>query len=429
MSLTLRERCSIEARIDQQYPGDQARANLEKLRLACSPAFDRRLSRRIGHIGQIRLKEGGLGLIVPNASQRKLLAAVARKWRRGEPARIVYLKPRQTGISTITELLIFLSLGSTSNTRACVIAHKRTISVKVLRMFKTAMKYGPYKINPVSNARDIVAFPEPIDSSVDVDSAESDEPGHGDTVQFLHLTEVSRWKDAETKMKGLLQTVPDKPGTLVVIESTANGADGYFYDLWGRATMGESEYVPIFHAWYEHEEYTLPTLSATHRQQIIDTLDEREQFLLTRKYLKRGSGWVNVSLEQLAWRRRTIESKCNHDPDVFDEQYPESIEVAFLSSGRPVFDPRKLRAQMEAAKAPVFRGDIIDREYVPRDEPAPIDAIREDLQVEVTIREEDLSHGQVNDLMRVNPWINTVGRENLRVDPDEDAALYEEAEL
>lgn len=418
MSLSASELRAIELEIERRWGKDKDRAEIEKFRLACSPAFDRRLSRRIRHVARIRLKAGGLGQIEPNASQRKLIAAITRAWRAGKPARVIYLKPRQTGISTATELVLFVSLGGTSNSRASVIAHKRPISVKVLRMFRTAMKYGPYKLNPAQAARDIIAFDEPIDSSVDVDSAESEEPGHGDTVQFLHLTEVGRWKDAEIKMKGLLQTVPDLPGTLVVIESTANGADGYFFELWNRAVSGDSEYVPIFHAWYEHEEYTLPRLSDEHRKMLLDSLDRREEHLLRQRYFKRGVGWTNVSLEQIAWRRRTIESKCNYDPDTFDEQYPESQEVAFLSSGRPVFDPRLLRDQLERAIDPIFRGDIFDRDFVPRDEPAPIESLREDLQIEEETPEAQVTRVEALQIAKENPWLEVVGLSGTQDDDD-----------
>jgi hypothetical protein len=63
----------------------------------------------------------------------------------------------------------------------------------------------------------------------------------------------------------------------------------------------------------------------------LDGLDEREERLRDR---------YKIGPEQLAWRRWAIRSQLGGDPDSFDQEYPESAEVAFLSSGRPFFRMR-----------------------------------------------------------------------------------------
>jgi hypothetical protein len=328
--------------------------------------------RWIEHFCRIRNKAGEISPIKLNAAQRKFLAKVMRRWRNGDPARVVILKPRQTGFSTVVELLIFYMTVTNTFRRGCVIAHKNQISTKILNMFHTALKFVPYDLSTKHRTRYEVVFGDPIASSVDVDSAESDEPGHGDTVQYLHLTEVSRWKDATRKAKGVMQTVPDLPMTLIVWESTANGAEGYFYELFNEAKDVENpanRMDAVFVAWYEHAEYTTTNASQEAIDQVMKTLTDEEEVLLQRKYFVRGEGWRQVSVEQLIWRRNTIVDKCGGSLDDFHEQYPSTDMEAFLSSGRPVFSPERLIDREEDTRKPVYRGDLFDPDFSPNEVP------------------------------------------------------------
>lgn len=380
------QRKAVEREIDKQFKG--SRAEYEKFRALCGSKVEPRQRKRMERF--FKLRDKGANIISPvyNHAQRKLLGMVQKEWRANRPARVIICKPRQTGFSTVVQHLLADETMQRSYRRAAVIAHKREISAKVMSMYQVVLRHLPYKIPTASSSRDRVTFDEPLHSSIDIDSAESDDPGHGDTVQLLHCTEVSRWKDAERKMKGLLNTVPDLPGTLVVIESTANGASGYFFDLWQAATRGDSGFLPLFVAWFEHEEYTEQRLSATQRQHLKDTLTADEEALLKTLYFKRKVGPTHVTYEQLAWRRRVLTDKCNGDLDVFHEQYPATPEEAFLASGRPVFDPVTLDEIRRNAVPIIFRGDIEDLDFKHSSEPSPMNleeairAPRQDVTIE-----------------------------------------------
>ena len=47
-------------------------------------------------------------------------------------------------------------------------------------------------------------------------------------------------------MAGIMQAVPDAPGTEVILESTANGMGNLFHQLWQQAETGDGEYESIF---------------------------------------------------------------------------------------------------------------------------------------------------------------------------------------
>jgi hypothetical protein len=86
-----------------------------------------------------------------------------------------------------------------------------------------------------------------INSTYAVDTAKEVQSGRGGTLSALHGSEVAFWDDIEGKLTGLLESVPEDPDTLVVLESTAKGFNE-FYDRWDDAWNGRSEYIPFFSA-------------------------------------------------------------------------------------------------------------------------------------------------------------------------------------
>jgi len=72
-------------------------------------------------------------------------------------------------------------------------------------------------------------------------------------------------------MLGLNQSVPYKHGTIIVLESTANGVGNWFHEEWLRAKHKESNFVPLFFPWFDQAEYC------------IDNTTLREQDLIEEK--------------------------------------------------------------------------------------------------------------------------------------------------
>ena len=97
-----------------------------------------------------------------------------------------------------------------------------------------------------------------LDSGYRVGTAKAEGVGRADTIQYFHGSEVAWWGNAEEHVAGVLQAVPDEPGTEVWLESTANGIGGLFYNLWRAAERGENAYGVLFVPWFWHEEYRTP---------------------------------------------------------------------------------------------------------------------------------------------------------------------------
>lgn len=283
---------------------------------------------------KIRTKQGKLEKLTLNSTQRKINERIDEL--QGKPIRILVLKARQMGVSTYTEGRIFHRSATTKLTNSLIIAHKEDASTNLFNMSKLFYEELPPPLRPMkkaSNAKELIfenPTPDPVEkqknpglrSKIKIDTAKNLGAGRSDTIHNLHASEVAFWDNAETVMLGLLQSVPNTPNTMIIIESTANGVGGYFYDLWQQAKNGENDFIPLFFPWFEHEEYRMPV---------------SDGFVLTGEEQELKSQY-NLDNEQLAWRRWAIRNNCNGDPQLFSQEYPSNDMEAFLVSGRPRFD-------------------------------------------------------------------------------------------
>jgi len=293
------------------------------------------------------------GSIVPlkfNIPQEKFYASIKRQAQENKPIRLIVLKARQEGISTATEGIIFTNIINSSNKQAGIITHKDDATNNLYNMTKLMYNSMPENFRPqtqYSNAKELVFNNDKgtgLNSSIRCMTAGSSGVGRSYTFHYLHISEYAFWpgKKHET-LSGLLATVPDLPGTMVIIESTANGYED-FKERWDKAVSGESDYIPVFIGWNELPEYQ------TYYDGFELTDGEKELKLI-----------YNLSNEQIAWRRKKIQTECNGDIDMFKQEYPICPEEAFLGTGTCIFDKAKLINRLEQIKdkKPLRKGTFL----------------------------------------------------------------------
>lgn len=302
----------------------------------------------IEHALKIRAKNGKVIPFVLNAPQRKLYAAREEQRAAGFPVRLIVLKARQMGFSTLTEAMLFQDTATRFNVNSLVVAHKDDATANLFRMTKLYYEQLPEALKPqrqATNAKELV-FNVPsrgegvgLNSRIRCATAGGSGVGRSDTLTNVHLSEFAFWPgDKKETLIGLLQAVPSLPETMVVIESTANGYDE-FKELWDEAVeawaRGERDgFRPLFFAWHEMEDYRRPV-----PPDFIPTETERE---LIKAY--------GLDMEQVAWRRWAIKNLCAGDERVFRQEYPASPDEAFLTSGACVFDTEALVRRREAVR-------------------------------------------------------------------------------
>jgi hypothetical protein len=177
--------------------------------------------------------------------------------------------------------------------------------------------------------------------------------GRGLTLHNFHGSEVAFWKNAKDLMLSVLQAIPNLPNTSVYLESTANGFGGdgeYFHKAVQDALAGKNEFELVFLPWYLMPEYSLPFASDTAKNAFAETLDEYERDL--RKSAK-------LTLEQLNWRRWAIHNLAGGDMEKFKQEYPATIEEAFVASSKAVIPKQYIEAQGKFTRSPIRKLDDI----------------------------------------------------------------------
>ena len=324
---------------------------------------------------KIRDKSGNIVALVPNEHQESIITIV-EDWKKQYPdpltrptLYIIILKARQVGFSTIVEAMFFRELNFDKNKVAMIVSYDDDSAKNINDMSDRYYQYLPNFIKPMrrpSRGKGILFENENLDAKLEkarqqnlshdeidklmedesglnckflIDTARNKNAGSSYTLNYLHISELAKWPDAKATLTSLLQAVPQYGG-IVVIESTANGIE-HFHKLWKEAKRGELNYRTIFVGWHEHKEYSLNFETPEVRREFIASLKEKE--LRIQKLL-------NLTYEQLHWRRDTIRKKCQNDENIFDQEYPYNDTICFLTSGRPVFDRQKIeewKAELE----------------------------------------------------------------------------------
>lgn len=299
----------------------------------------------------IKTKSGELAKLELNAPQKKLYDAVKKLHEEGKPIRIIILKARQMGFSTLAEALIFHRTATAKNINSLIMAHKSKSSSTLYDAVKLFCEKLPAPMRPMikrtnENAIEF-ANPAPLNgegglhSKIHVTTAGGSGVGRSETNQNVHLSEFAFWPgNKQETLTGLLQSVPALPDTMVIIESTANGFDE-FKDQWDKAVNGESDFTPLFFAWHEMPDYRKPY----HDEELTP-----EEVALREQY--------NLDNEQLMWRRWCIKNNCAGDVKTFKQEYPACPEEAFQASGSGIFDNEAVIRRKQALEPPLVRGEF-----------------------------------------------------------------------
>lgn len=268
--------------------------------------------------------------------QQTIVERVLDKLERGEPIRFIILKARQQGVSTIVEALIYWWTTTHKGQQSKVIAHNSDTSLYLYDMFRTYYEQSHESFQPPAkyNTRDGLVFDDDqsekgLKSRIDTATAENSGTGRGQTIQWLHGSEVALWPKGQEIVAGLMQAVPFMANTAVFLESTANGIGDYFHTTWQASQRGESAFEPLFFPWTMDPEYSIQP-----PKHFKLTVEEKK---LKKEY--------NLTLGQIYWRRKKMLEFVG-DEKRFYQEYPLTDSEAFLASGTPRFNV-KILAEME----------------------------------------------------------------------------------
>lgn len=257
--------------------------------------------------------------------------------------RDIILKPRQLGFSTLTIARFFECVINEENVTAVIIAHDSDSTLKMFQavqlMYERLPESKKEQLNNGKNKPKYGSkkefFFQGNNSRIYVGTAGSDKFGRSQTINYLLCSEVAFWPNPEELMTGLLQAVPYDGE--IVIESTANGVGNYYHQTYEDAKKGANNWTAHFYAWFQHPEYKLTLADG----EVIELDSEEKE--LAEKY--------SLTLEQIKWRRWKIaempQTPDRSKEDMFKQEYPANDLEAFLMTGTPVFNAKKVMDRKE----------------------------------------------------------------------------------
>lgn len=372
----------------------------------------------------IKTKTGELVPLRLNTVQRRLLKRIREKILAKKPIRIWCLKARQTGISTLIEAIEYAITSQKEATNSLVVADDIDGANYLFGMQKLFQEMLPEHLKPVpkhSNEKKL-EFAE-IHSQILIDTSDNLSAGRKFTFRFVHLSEVSRFRDLKTLMLGINQAVPNLPMTFIIGETTANGMN-QFYDEWvsveEASKNGLTDWECFFIPWFEVAEYTI---NGDYPVDAIEfaTVTDRENFLVDEKVLQSR---YNLTNGQIMWRRWCIVNNCNRNILQFNQEFPDSPKTAFISTGDNFFNKSALGRQ-ESVK-PLSIGNIVKESgrYVWRESTTGLFRVYEFPQrnaqyVVAGDPAEGLEHGDKSSSVVINKKTNrTVAIYNHNIPPD-----------
>lgn len=285
-------------------------------------------------------------------AQLRLLALYYWFKRESKAIRIIILKARKEGLSTLVQALM-LDEALTRGVDCLVLAHDDTTAQNIFTIGKRFYdKYDMQKPPLQLSNRKEIKF-KGVEGHIQVLTAGNVKAGTGLTTHFLHSSEAAKWPKGAETATALFQSIGRSHKTAHIIECTAYGYDPLFKPMWDnsdsscKVLWGErggipvvhglditdpenwNGYVPMFIPWFEDPQYSLPFDTPEQRDWFEESLSQDET---ARQKL------YSLTLEQVNAYRSLLKSECRGDEEVRFQEYPSSAEESFLHSGRPRFN-------------------------------------------------------------------------------------------
>jgi len=317
-------------------------------------------------------QENKLVLLKLNRTQNYIMEIIEWLWKRKIPVRLIILKARKEGVSTLIEAVIFTKTILNRYVNSYVISYNEKTTLQIYKITDRYYRHLPPAMRPKTKYYTKYSFvfeslnPElSLESQIVVDTAKNEDILRGSTPDNIHLSETARMENLGKVLTSALDAVPEKsPNTLVVSESTAKGQGNRFHKSWLNAVEWEQfkkdwekreyrdrpPFIRVFIPWYWDDRYSIES------PEDFKLFDYDHEFYGNEVEAKKR---FRLSNNQMYWRRRKIASdEIDYDLSKFMEEYPATPEEAFLAAGDTIFSKRQLQVLSTRVKEPIAVGDL-----------------------------------------------------------------------
>lgn len=328
----------------------------------------------------IKRKGGGEDILFRlSRPQRRFVERLERLRKAGKPIRIVLLKARQWGGSTVSQLyMAWLQLVHKVGLNSLIIAHQGAGSDEIKDMFDRMIKAYPvemlHKLGEAYDANEpklvgagksgsIYRVPQ-RNCKIKIGTAERPDSCRGGDYNLVHLSEVGLWKATEGKkpediVRSACSGVLYRPYTMIVYESTANGTGNFFQREYDMASKGKSQFEAMFVSWFDIEIYSTPVDDILSFAANLYDNRNNDNVASSREESGKYLWWLwekGATLEAIHWY--ILERAKYNEHASMASEYPSDDVEAFVHSGTMVFDKYKVEAFKKYCKEPRFVGDV-----------------------------------------------------------------------
>lgn len=328
----------------------------------------------------IKRKGGGEDVLFRlSRPQRRFVERLERLRKAGKPIRIVLLKARQWGGSTVSQLyMAWLQLVHKVGLNSLIIAHQGAGSDEIKDMFDRMIKAYPVemlhklgeaydanepKLVSVGKSGSIYRVPQ-RNCKIKIGTAERPDSCRGGDYNLVHLSEVGLWKATEGKkpediVRSACSGVLYRPYTMIVYESTANGTGNFFQREYDMASKGKSQFEAMFVSWFDIEIYSTPVDDILSFAASLYDNRNNDNVASSREECGKYLWWLwekGATLEAIHWY--ILERAKYNEHASMASEYPSDDVEAFVHSGTMVFDKYKVEAFKKYCKEPRFVGDV-----------------------------------------------------------------------
>lgn len=308
----------------------------------------------------VRIRDKTTGKEVPfilNAPQRRVAAILEDDRRNSRPLRLIMLKARQWGGSTLIQMyMAWIQTCLRTNWHSLICAHVKDTAATIRGMYSKMLSRYPEEywdgdkrpeFKPFERTANIRMI-EGRGCRVTLGSSENQDAVRGSDYAMAHLSEVAFWKDTpqtspEMFIRAICGAINYNPLTLIALESTANGIGNYFHREWLRSVAGLSDKHAVFVPWYEIEIYRIDTDDF---DSLIEEMDDYERNLWDQ----------GLTLQMIAWyhqKRREYPSLKQ-----MQAEYPTNDTEAFTTVDSNVFSPDDVEPLRCNCMPPAETGEI-----------------------------------------------------------------------
>lgn len=322
-------------------------------------------------------------LMARSKAQQGFAKLVIKRLMRGGPQRIILLKGRKFGGSSLMATIIYDIATTCPGTYAGIMAHNQASSDILHRMYSTLWRRTDPNVRPQKTRKDnpihftakyaaqVDAGEVGLDSIIECQTAGAHNPFTGGTMRLFHWSETGKTPGDYNKQTELatsvLNAMPTNGPSLAVFESTAQGVNNIFHDTWkngmrnieGGRDPHPGEWVPYFVGWQDDP---LNQMQPAPDYDWADWFqkDFAHEAMLIKNY---WGGDEEAAKPYLRWRRFKI-AEIRGDFNKFNEDYPHSWQVAFLSSGQPAISREAFEYLEAHIKTPytIYTTDLEDND-------------------------------------------------------------------